>query len=81
MHLIIVQGPGRGQRIVLGSDPITIGRDPSNDLIVDDTRASRKHAEVFPAGDETWLLRDGGSRTALSSMTSSSIEPFSSRET
>ena len=62
MHLIIVQGPGRGQRIVLGSDPITIGRDPSNDLIVDDTRASRKHAEVIPAGDETWLLRDGGSR-------------------
>ena len=62
MHLIIVQGPGRGKRIVLGSDPITIGRDPSNDLIVDDTRASRKHAEVIPAGDETWLLRDGGSR-------------------
>ncbi|MGE4615213.1 MAG: ATP-binding protein [Planctomycetota bacterium] len=62
MHLIIVQGPGRGQRIVLGSEPVHIGRDPSNDLIVDDTRASRKHAQVIPSGDDSWLLRDGGSR-------------------
>ena len=52
VHLIIVQGPGRGQRIVLGSEPIHIGRDPSNDLIVDDTRASRKHAQVIPSGDD-----------------------------
>ncbi len=62
MHLIIVQGPGRGQRLVLGSEPISIGRDPGNDLIIDDTRASRKHAEIIPGGDDTWLLRDGGSR-------------------
>ena len=62
MHLIIVEGPGRGQRFVLGNDPVRIGRDPTNDLIVDDTRASRHHAEVIPLGDDSWLLRDGGSR-------------------
>ncbi len=62
MHLIIVQGSGRGQRFVLGADPVTIGRDPTNDIVIDDTRASRHHAEVIPAGDDTWLLRDGGSR-------------------
>ena len=29
MHLIIVQGSGRGQRFVLGADPVRIGRDPN----------------------------------------------------
>ena len=62
MHLIIVEGPGRGQRLVLGKEPVRIGRDPTNDLIIDDTRASRHHAEVIPLGDDSWLLRDGGSR-------------------
>ena len=62
MHLIIVEGPGRGQRLVLGNEPVRIGRDPTNDLIIDDTRASRHHAEVIPLGDDSWLLRDGGSR-------------------
>jgi len=62
VHLIIVQGSGRGQRFVLGADPVRIGRDPTNDIVIDDTRASRHHAEVIPVGDDTWLLRDGGSR-------------------
>ncbi|MGE4632958.1 MAG: FHA domain-containing protein, partial [Planctomycetota bacterium] len=62
MHLIIVEGPGRGQRLVLGKETVRIGRDPTNDLIIDDTRASRHHAEVIPLGDDSWLLRDGGSR-------------------
>jgi len=62
LHLIITHGPGRGTRLVLGSETVRLGRDPSNDLIIDDTRASRQHAEIVLANPETWLLRDGGSR-------------------
>ena len=62
MHLIITQGPGRGQRLVLGAETVRLGRDPSCDLVIDDTRASRQHAEIIPTGNSTWLLRDDGSR-------------------
>ena len=30
----------------LGQDPVLIGRDPQNDLVLDDRRVSRKHAEI-----------------------------------
>ena len=66
MHLIITQGPGRGQRLVLGADTVRLGRDPSSDLVIDDTRASRSHAEIVPAAEGTWILRDGGSRNGTS---------------
>ena len=29
-----------------GSDPLAIGRDPQNDITLDDRRVSRKHAEI-----------------------------------
>ena len=32
--------------VPLGSDPVLIGRDPQNDVVLDDRRVSRKHAEV-----------------------------------
>jgi hypothetical protein len=32
--------------IVLGSEPLAIGRDPQNDITLDDRRVSRKHAEI-----------------------------------
>lgn len=35
-----------GQSLALGPDPILIGRDPQNDLVLDDRRVSRKHAEI-----------------------------------
>src|SRR5439155_1286905 len=30
----------------LGPDPLLIGRDPQNDVVLDDRRVSRKHAEI-----------------------------------
>ena len=62
MHLIITEGPGRGQRLVLGSETVRLGRDPGCDLVIDDTRASRQHAEISPTEDSLWMLRDDGSR-------------------
>jgi hypothetical protein len=32
--------------VVLGSEPLAIGRDPQNDITLDDRRVSRKHAEI-----------------------------------
>jgi hypothetical protein len=31
---------------VLGPEPLAIGRDPQNDVVLDDRRVSRKHAEI-----------------------------------
>jgi hypothetical protein len=38
--------PGEGRRVPLTGEPITIGRDPENDLVLDDRRVSRRHAEI-----------------------------------
>jgi hypothetical protein len=35
-----------GPPVSLGPDPVLIGRDQQNDLVLDDRRVSRKHAEV-----------------------------------
>ena len=35
-----------GPPVQLGPDPVLIGRDPQNDVVLDDRRVSRKHAEV-----------------------------------
>ena len=32
--------------VALGPDPMLIGRDPQNDVVLDDRRVSRKHAEI-----------------------------------
>ena len=34
------------RRIPLGSEPLAIGRDPENELVLDDRRVSRRHAEI-----------------------------------
>ena len=34
------------RELPLGPEPLAIGRDPQNDIVVDDRRVSRKHAEI-----------------------------------
>ena len=38
--------PLERRRVALGPSPLAIGRDPENDLVLDDRRVSRRHAEV-----------------------------------
>src|SRR5438067_6207921 len=46
-HGVIVAREGSVRREVkLGADPISVGRDPKNDIVLDDRRVSRRHAEV-----------------------------------
>jgi ABC transport system ATP-binding/permease protein len=53
-----VTGP---QTIRLLGDQLAIGRDPANDIVLDDPNVSRFHADVVSV-DEGWELRDLGSR-------------------
>jgi hypothetical protein len=46
-----------GRRLVIGSDGATLGRSRENDIVVDDTGASRKHAELRSRGG-AWVLSD-----------------------
>ena len=41
-----VKGGGERSSVQLGPDPLLIGRDQQNDVVLDDTRVSRKHAEI-----------------------------------
>lgn len=38
--------PRDGTPVPLGGEPVLIGRDPQSDLVLDDRRVSRKHAEI-----------------------------------
>jgi len=46
-HGVIIAREGSVRREVpLSADPLTVGRDPKNDIVLDDRRISRRHAEV-----------------------------------
>lgn len=57
---VLVIGPS-GDWVPLPDDgELTIGRDPSNDIMVDSSTVSRRHALVRSTADG-WLLMDAGS--------------------
>jgi len=43
--LVVREGNAR-REVPLGSEPIAVGRDPQNDVTLDDRRVSRRHAEI-----------------------------------
>jgi putative ABC transport system ATP-binding protein len=57
---------GDGHALPLGGDAVTIGRAPTNDVVIDDPLIAGRHARLqrFPAG---WVLTDlaGGDGTAV----------------
>jgi transcriptional regulator with GAF, ATPase, and Fis domain len=58
-----VNDPVTGLQVVplVSGERVTLGRAPSNRIVVHDERASRFHAEVF-ASDGRWMVRDLESR-------------------
>jgi S1-C subfamily serine protease len=57
--LSVRTGPDAGTAVELPDDaPFVLGRQRGSDLVVRDSRASRRHAELTPLGDERWALRD-----------------------
>jgi transcriptional regulator with GAF, ATPase, and Fis domain/pSer/pThr/pTyr-binding forkhead associated (FHA) protein len=62
-HYLIVCDPvvGRGVTALVSGERATIGRAPTNTIVVHDERASRFHAEILPTG-AGWAIRDLDSR-------------------
>ena len=44
--LFILSGPGKGSRYLIDQDEVSIGREPSSDIFLDDITVSRKHAKL-----------------------------------
>ena len=51
---------GTGETFPLGFEPVTIGRQEDNSIILADQQVSRHHAEVVLQGGR-WVIRDLGS--------------------
>lgn len=58
--LVVVRGPGEGSMYLLDRDVTTIGRDPANDVFLDDITVSRRHAEIRRR-DDRFGVHDLGS--------------------
>ena len=60
-HYLVVNKEGEStRRVELGAEPLTIGRDPRQALVLGDTEVSRLHARVTLVGDDA-IIEDLGS--------------------
>ena len=46
LRLVVSQGPQPGQTFMLDRDVLTVGRDPSNSIMITDPQVSRQHARI-----------------------------------
>lgn len=59
-RLIVLTGPAKGQRITIGKEPVTFGRDPDCSVCLDDQEVARRHA-VLEWTPDGLFIRDLGS--------------------
>lgn len=59
-QLTIRTGPNPGETYLLTGNEISIGRDATNQIVINDTEVSRRHARLIMQGD-TYLFQDLGS--------------------
>lgn len=57
--LVVAKGPVVGQRFLLNKKEITLGRDPTSDIFLDDVTVSRKHAKIEANPPNVTLLDVG----------------------
>lgn len=57
--LLVLKGPGRGNRFMVGKSGSAIGRATTSDIFLDDITVSRKHATI--AFDQVFNFSDAGS--------------------
>ncbi len=60
LQLVVHAGPLAGKGFPITKEMLTFGRDPDNDITVDDTQVSRHHARLLIQGDEI-IIEDLGS--------------------
>jgi hypothetical protein len=58
--LYVQKGHGAGERFLIDRPRLTIGRDPSSDIFLNDVTVSREHATIEVVGDDV-VIRDSGS--------------------
>jgi pSer/pThr/pTyr-binding forkhead associated (FHA) protein len=58
--LVVQKGAEVGERFYLEAPDITIGRDPSSDIFLNDVTVSRAHARLYVAGGDVRVV-DAGS--------------------
>jgi pSer/pThr/pTyr-binding forkhead associated (FHA) protein len=61
IELVFLDGPRAGKTVSVADRVVTLGRQPKNDVVVDDPRASNRHAQIR-RGAEGLVLVDRGSR-------------------
>jgi transcriptional regulator with GAF, ATPase, and Fis domain len=55
--LLALNGPRKGEEVIIETECFRIGKDPSNDLVLADATVSREHCEIIRDG-RGYLLRD-----------------------
>jgi two-component system NtrC family sensor kinase len=60
LTLLVLQGPDKGRRFELPDAPALVGRE-SRQLPITDNTVSRRHCELYPMEDTSWMLKDLGS--------------------
>jgi transcriptional regulator with GAF, ATPase, and Fis domain len=55
--LLALNGPRKGEEVIIERECFRIGKDPSNDLVLIDSTVSREHCEII-RDDRGYLLRD-----------------------
>lgn len=63
-RLVCLTGKSKGESYVLMGGRIVIGRGEKADVRLDDTKASREHAEITKVGDN-WVVTDLGSQNGI----------------
>ncbi|MBN1475292.1 FHA domain-containing protein [Candidatus Sumerlaeota bacterium] len=56
LKLHVIKGTNRGSVFALRGEIITIGRNPENDVVINDAAASRFHARIERRGDQFFIL-------------------------
>ncbi len=59
-QLVMSQGPQPGQTFTLDQHLLTVGRDPSSDIVINDPQVSRQHARIMRRGS-LMVIEDLGS--------------------
>jgi DNA-binding NtrC family response regulator len=59
-RLVVTQGPGTGKALLLTRARATVGRHPTNDLVIEDPRVSATHLELERRDEGRVLARDIG---------------------
>jgi serine phosphatase RsbU (regulator of sigma subunit) len=55
-YLFIVEGPDKGRRIPIGTNPVVIGRSAPADVVLPDPQISRNHCRICLAMDEVIVI-------------------------